>query len=172
MWFTIGRKVNSDWKVDSVVSIITPEGTEEARGKVIEFSPYTRLFYTWEAPEDIASDITTVVFELQEMGTMTKVTILHDIDADSAKFKQAAAGCSLSLLLSALSVQFMKQVETEYLARVGAIMSSGCVCTIPVTSFVVSILTKLISLTTILCVVGGIGIVVFVIVYLKRVKFE
>lgn len=67
--------MNSDWKVDSVVSIITPEGTEEVRGKVIEFSPYTRLSYTWETPEDTASDITTLVFELQEMGPMTKVTM-------------------------------------------------------------------------------------------------
>lgn len=94
-WF--GRKVQSDWKAGSEVRIITPEGGEEVRGKVLEYTPHTRLSYTWQTPEDKAEDATTVVFELQEMGPMTKVTLLHDIDADSAKFNQAAAGWTFIL---------------------------------------------------------------------------
>ncbi len=94
-WF--GRKVQSDWKADSDVRIITPEGGEEVRGKVLEYTPYTRLSYTWQTPDNKAEDATTVVFELQEMGPMTKVTLLHDIDADSAKFNQAAAGWTFIL---------------------------------------------------------------------------
>jgi uncharacterized protein YndB with AHSA1/START domain/DNA-binding transcriptional ArsR family regulator len=94
-WF--GRSVISDWEVGSVVSIITPDGKEEMKGEVIEFQPNKRLSYTWKTPEEAFTETTTVVFELQEMGPMTKLTILHDMDAESAKFQQAAAGWTFIL---------------------------------------------------------------------------
>lgn len=81
-------------------------------------------------------------------------------------------GCALSLLISALNVQFMKQVDTEYLARVGAIMSSGCVGAIPIVSFLISILTKIITLSVIFYAIGGLGMVFFIFLYLKKVRFE
>lgn len=81
-------------------------------------------------------------------------------------------GCALSLLMTALNVQFMKQVETQYLARVGAIMSSGCACIIPAVSFGVSILTELLPLSTIFYIAGGAGIIFFSAVYLRKLKFE
>lgn len=94
-WF--GRSVISDWKIGSQVSVITPEGEEEVKGEVLEYQEYKRLSYTWKTPDVDASEATTVVFELQEMGPMTKVTILHDIDAENAKFQQAAAGWTFIL---------------------------------------------------------------------------
>jgi uncharacterized protein YndB with AHSA1/START domain len=94
-WF--GRRVLSDWKVGSDVRIITPEGNEEVKGEVLEFQPGTRLSYTWNTPYDASAEATTVVFELQEMGPMTKLTILHDIDVENAKFEQAAAGWTFIL---------------------------------------------------------------------------
>lgn len=94
-WF--GRSVISDWKVGSTVTLITPEGNEEMKGEVLEFEPNKRLSYTWKTPDQDASETTHVVFELQEMGPMTKLTILHDIDASMAKFQQAAAGWTFIL---------------------------------------------------------------------------
>jgi uncharacterized protein YndB with AHSA1/START domain/DNA-binding transcriptional ArsR family regulator len=94
-WF--GRSVISDWSVGSSVSIITPEGEEEVKGEVLEFNPFKRLSYTWKTPDVASEQATTVVFELQEMGPMTKVTILHDIDTADAKFQQAAAGWTFIL---------------------------------------------------------------------------
>jgi uncharacterized protein YndB with AHSA1/START domain/DNA-binding transcriptional ArsR family regulator len=102
-WF--GRSVNSDWKIGSSVTIITPEGKEEMRGKVLEFQPNKRLSYTWQAvTENTEEKVTTVVFELLEMGLLTKLSILHDIDAEDAKFQQAASGwtfilCGIKTLL-------------------------------------------------------------------------
>lgn len=102
-WF--GRSVISEWKVGSAVSIITPEGKEEMRGEVIEFQPNKRLSYTWQAIQEKSEEkVTTVVFEIQEMGPLTKLTILHDINAEEAKFEQAAAGwtfilCGIKTLL-------------------------------------------------------------------------
>lgn len=94
-WF--GRSVTSDWKLGSPVSIITPEGKEEMKGEVVDFQLNKRLSYTWSTPEEAFAEVTTVVFELQEMGPMTKLTILHDIDADKAKFQQAVAGWTFIL---------------------------------------------------------------------------
>lgn len=94
-WF--GRSVISDWKVGSAVSIITPEGKEEVKGEVVEFQPNERLSYTWRTPEEVSSEVTTVVFELQQMGPMTKLTILHDINAENATFQQTAAGWTFIL---------------------------------------------------------------------------
>ncbi len=94
-WF--GRRVISEWTVGSSVSVITPENTEEVRGIVLEFDPFKRLSFTWKTPDNQEEDTTTVVFELQEMGPMVKLTILHDIDAENAKFHQAAAGWTFIL---------------------------------------------------------------------------
>jgi MFS family permease len=81
-------------------------------------------------------------------------------------------GAILSLLISALNVQFLKQVETDYLARAGAILSAGCVGAIPAASFMVGILTKLIPLTNIFYVISGTGFIFFIFIYFKKVKFE
>lgn len=81
-------------------------------------------------------------------------------------------GIALSLLISALNVQFMKQVEAEYLARVGAILSAGCVGAIPLVSFGVSILTGLMSLSGIFFAISGMGILFFLLIYIRKVKFE
>jgi len=94
-WF--GRSVTSDWKVGSAVSIVTPEGIIEAKGEVVEFQINKRLSYTWQSSNETIEEISTVVFELQEMGPLTKLTILQDIDADKANFQQAATGWTFIL---------------------------------------------------------------------------
>lgn len=81
-------------------------------------------------------------------------------------------GCLLAFMLAALNVQFMKNVETDYLARAGAIMSSGCVCTMPLVSFLISILTAFLPVSVIFYAMGGIGIVLFLLIYIKKMKFE
>ncbi len=94
-WF--GRKVESNWEIGSPIAIVTPEGEVEAKGEVLAFEPNKKLSYTWLSSRDAAEDVSTVVFELQEMGPLTKLTILHDIDADKASFQQAAAGWTFIL---------------------------------------------------------------------------
>jgi uncharacterized protein YndB with AHSA1/START domain len=94
-WF--GRSVNSDWQIGSEVSIIDPDGKVEASGEVVTFDVNKRLAYTWVSSMDPTKKVTTVVFELQEMGPLTKLTILQDIDAESAMFQQAAAGWTFIL---------------------------------------------------------------------------
>lgn len=38
-----------------------------------------------------------MVFELQAMGPLVKLSVLHDLDADSASFQQAASGWTFIL---------------------------------------------------------------------------
>lgn len=82
------------------------------------------------------------------------------------------AGIGASQLIAIIQVQFVRQVETEYLARAGAIMSAGCVIANPVVSFLVSILTKCLSITSIFYMVGGLGICYFILIYLLKIRFE
>ncbi len=103
-WF--GRCAISDWKLGSTVEIRTPEGATEVRGKVLEIVPMKRLSYTWESGtvSNEEGKATTVLFELQEMGPLVKLSILQDIDAASAGFQAAASGwtfilCGIKTLL-------------------------------------------------------------------------
>jgi MFS family permease len=81
-------------------------------------------------------------------------------------------GVEFALLSSALNVQFIKQIDTEYLARAGAIMGAVCVGSIPVVSFLVGVMTSIITLSAIFYILSGVGLVLFVIILLKRVRFE
>ncbi|HTP57655.1 MAG TPA: SRPBCC domain-containing protein, partial [Spirochaetia bacterium] len=44
-WF--GRSVESDWKIGSPVTITTPEGNIEVKGKVLAVEVNKRLSYSW-----------------------------------------------------------------------------------------------------------------------------
>jgi MFS family permease len=81
-------------------------------------------------------------------------------------------GCALSFMLAALNIQFMKNVETDYLARAGAIMNSGNVCTMPLVSFIISFLSAFLPVSVIFYAMGGFGIILFLFVYLKKIKFD
>jgi hypothetical protein len=84
----------------------------------------------------------------------------------------AVVGAILALLMAVLQVQFMKRVEADYLARASSIVGAGSVGSIPVVSFLMGILTKLIPVTAIFYVVGLAGLLFFIFVYFKNVKFE
>lgn len=68
-------------------------------------------------------------------------------------------GISVSVLNSALSVQFMKAVRPEYLARVGSIFNAGASAAMPAASFLVSGITafcpvaEIFRLTALFCVI-------------------
>jgi uncharacterized protein YndB with AHSA1/START domain len=99
-WF--GRSVESDWKVGSAVTITTPEGAVEVKGKVLEAEVNKRLSYTWGSGTSTYG--TTVVFEIMAMGPLVKLLITHDIDLSAEGAQQAANGwtfilCGLKTLL-------------------------------------------------------------------------
>ena len=92
-WF--GRKVESDWKVGSAVTITTPEGAIEVTGEVLEVEANKRLSYTWGS--GTSTDNTTVIFEITQMGPLVKLLITHDIDMSAGGAQQAANGWTFIL---------------------------------------------------------------------------
>jgi len=74
---------------------LTPEGAVKVHGKVVEFTPPKRLSYTGNSLALAAES--QVVFEVQEMGPLVKISIFHDLKAGSAGFEQAANGWTFIL---------------------------------------------------------------------------
>jgi uncharacterized protein YndB with AHSA1/START domain len=85
-WF--GRSVESDWKTGSEVTITTPEGNIEVKGKLLEVEPNRRLSYIWGS----GTANTTVTFEITPMGPLVKLLIMHDFDLTKSEAQQAANG--------------------------------------------------------------------------------
>lgn len=81
-------------------------------------------------------------------------------------------GISASILTAVLSVQFMKSVQQEYLARVGAIFNASATAAMPVTSFLISGLASKFSVVQIFIVSGMILVVLFCYAGVKKVRLE
>lgn len=81
-------------------------------------------------------------------------------------------GISASILSAVLSVQFMKAVQQEYLARVGAIFNASATAAMPVTSFLISGLASKFSVVQIFIVSGMILVVLFCYAGVKKVRLE
>ncbi len=96
-WF--GRSVRSGWKVGDEVTIVTPEGAVEMRGKVTVAERPTKLSYTWTAPLDpnLARGETLVTFEIQAMGPLVKLTVNQNLDPQTKDFLMAAQGWTFIL---------------------------------------------------------------------------
>lgn len=81
-------------------------------------------------------------------------------------------GFSVDLLNCAVSVQFMKCVEENYLARASALLGAGATAAMPLTSFFLSILVKYISVKEIIVAGGAICAMIFIVIWLKKVQME
>lgn len=83
-----------------------------------------------------------------------------------------AIGASCSILVSALSVQFMRTVSQEYLARVGAIFNAGASAATPAASLAVSALAAFCSVSQIFLFSGAICVIIFMFIRLRKVRLE
>lgn len=71
------------------------------------------------------------------------------------------AGVGIALMISVLNIGFVKNVEEEYMARAGAILGAAAVASIPIMSFLVSILVKITSVQIIFISTGIVTILIF-----------
>lgn len=81
-------------------------------------------------------------------------------------------GMSCSILMSALSVQFMKTVKQEYLARVGAIFDAGACAATPAASLLVSGLAAFCTVSQIFRYSALFCVIIFLSIALIRVRLE
>lgn len=81
-------------------------------------------------------------------------------------------GFFIDILSCTLSVQFMKCVEENYLARAAALLGAGATAAMPITSFFISILVKYVPVKEIMVACGIICVIIFIAVRLLNVKME
>ncbi len=81
-----------------------------------------------------------------------------------------AVGVAIAIFVSFSSVEFMKHVQGDYIARASSIFSATCVASIPVVSFVVSILAGF-TPTVVLFLIAGILDVIVCIGLCSRKRF-
>ncbi len=81
-------------------------------------------------------------------------------------------GASASILSAVLSVQFMKVVSQDYLARVGAIFNASACAATPIVSAAVGAVSTKFSVSQIFMVSGILCVILFVITAVKKVRFE
>ena len=81
-------------------------------------------------------------------------------------------GISVSILNSALSVQFMKAVKPEYLARVGSIFNAGASAAMPAASFLVSWITTFCPVSEIFRLTALFCVIIYLALALLKVRLE
>lgn len=81
-------------------------------------------------------------------------------------------GMSLSIMTSALGVQFIKNVKKDYLARAGSIFNAGASAAMPAASLAVSALTALCPVSQIFKLSALFCVIIFVSLAIMRVRLE
>lgn len=80
-------------------------------------------------------------------------------------------GCCISLLISAVSVSLMKRIDTTYMARVSGVFSAITVAPMPITSFLMGILSTRLSILAIYIVFALFTFILFIgMIFIKGMK--
>jgi MFS family permease len=99
------------------------------------------------------------------LGKFIHVAMLNFIIVAVVSF---VFGLAIALVNTYASIEFMKIIEDDYIARVSAIMNAGCVAALPVVSFIISGITKLASTGIIFLVVGLMDFLVCMVLFGKK----
>ena len=94
----------SDWKPGSSWKIMTPDGRVADNGEIIEIEPQRRLVVTWRhelKPEMREEGFSRLTYELEQVGTSVKLTVIHEIDLPDSKLIKAVSG-GWPMILSSL----------------------------------------------------------------------
>lgn len=74
-----GRRISSTWNVGDEIKVMVGGDDEyELSGEVLRYEPPEALSYTWKHIADPTNSVSTVLFELTEMGGSTKLTVTHE----------------------------------------------------------------------------------------------
>jgi len=92
-WF--GMHQESDWKAGSPWAMKFGDGRTADAGEVVEIDPPKRLVLKWRnefRPELKEEGFSRCVYDFEPDGDIVRLTIIHTIDRDAAKFIEAVAG--------------------------------------------------------------------------------
>lgn len=77
-----------DWKQGSLWRMLIPDGRVADGGQVLEIDPPKKLVLTWRnefIPDLHAEGYSRLTYELEPVGTSTKLTLVHEMDLPESK---------------------------------------------------------------------------------------
>jgi uncharacterized protein YndB with AHSA1/START domain len=92
-WF--GVQVDTEWKSGAPWRLILPDGRIADTGEILEAEPPKRLVIKWRnefRPELKAEGYSTCTLSLEPDSGAVKLTLLHEIGTEKAKFIEAVSG--------------------------------------------------------------------------------
>jgi uncharacterized protein YndB with AHSA1/START domain len=92
-WF--GVRQESEWKPGSSWKMIFKDGRAGDAGEILEIDPPRRMVIKWRnewRPELKEEGYSRCVFEIEQVGEASKLTVSHSIAMDNSKFIEAVSG--------------------------------------------------------------------------------
>jgi uncharacterized protein YndB with AHSA1/START domain len=86
--YWMGVSQISDWKVGSPWKLVFEDGRIADTGQVLEVDPPRRLVVSWQnefRPELKEEGHSRATFDIENAGTVVKLTITHEIDKEGSK---------------------------------------------------------------------------------------
>lgn len=80
-------------------------------------------------------------------------------------------GISASILMAVLNVQFMKQVDQDYMARAGSVFNAIGSAAIPIVSMLITSLVAVLDVKIVMIVSGVLSMVLFIGMGIRKMKF-
>jgi uncharacterized protein YndB with AHSA1/START domain len=97
----------SDWQTGSSWRLMIPDGRLGDFGTIVEHDPPRRLVLTWQndfIPAMKAEGPSRMTYELEPIGDVVKLTLLHESDIDGSKLIEGVSNGWPSLLASLKSL--------------------------------------------------------------------
>ena len=103
----MGATMDTDWQPGSDWKLMIPDGRVGDSGKILEIEPGRKLSVSWEnqfMPELKAEGHSTLTWEIEPMGEMVRLTLVHEMDRPASKLIQAVSGGWPMILASVKSL--------------------------------------------------------------------
>lgn len=104
-WFGITQECA--WTPGAPWKMVFPDGRIADSGEVLEIEPGKRLVLKWQnqfRPELQAEGFSRATLELESMGEVVKLTVVHEIDRTGSKLIEAVSGGWPAILSSLKSM--------------------------------------------------------------------
>jgi uncharacterized protein YndB with AHSA1/START domain len=102
--FWVGCWQESEWKKGASWKLMMPDGRVADSGEILEIEPQKRLVLQWRnsfKPELREEGPSRMTYEIEPMGDMVKLTVIHEMDRPDSKFIKAVSN-GWPLILSGL----------------------------------------------------------------------
>ena len=92
--FWVGCWQESEWKKGASWKLMIPDGRVADSGEILEIEPQKRLVLQWRnsfKPELREEGPSRMTYEIEPMGEMVKLTVIHEMERPDSKFIEAVS---------------------------------------------------------------------------------